>query len=549
MNLDQKARNRYANFFAIAFVGLFCVTWFTFFEWDMLTGEYWHNDDNAQHVAWMWKWRPDNHFALNDKMNAAAEQLQQWGYWAVSRVAMLVMTPISFAKYMPLTSLLVTCFFTFFIFKKRFGNFLGIAAAILVGFLTFERMVGFNGRAFGFPLLLMFLYFFTQNKWRGTAISLVITSLFYPISLLIELGLVALEGTRLALLHRNNLRQAIITNWKKMSMVAICLLVSIAIPVLKSTQIKADPNIGNMFSSHELLTLPMFGSNLGRVDFNGEVRKLPEVLSNGLQEMQYMLPIIIVCLFILWGQMQQDSSHRQLDLTILYLPVVGIGLMMMARWLLPLLFLPTRYLTYMYPVFFTFLLVRLLSIYTSFFQKWLPGSLLIAVLIIPRFWVHQARNNAQQNYEGYAQIFSKVEELPADNGLIAGPIFICDMIPMHCKRSVLFSYEGFHAIYFKKYWELMSARYFDYLTALTAKDVGVVEDFVRKYDVAYLIIETGFSEHGKSMWNFKPFDKYLEKQLEGNPGRNFALNHLDESFFIKAGDKYRILDCKKWLNR
>ncbi|MBK9017927.1 MAG: hypothetical protein IPM82_29965 [Saprospiraceae bacterium] len=49
-----------SNFFAIAFVVLFCVAWFVRFEWQMLSGEYWHNDDNAQHVAWMWKWKDGN---------------------------------------------------------------------------------------------------------------------------------------------------------------------------------------------------------------------------------------------------------------------------------------------------------------------------------------------------------------------------------------------------------------------------------------------------------------------------------------------------------
>ncbi|MBK9017926.1 MAG: hypothetical protein IPM82_29960 [Saprospiraceae bacterium] len=48
-------------------------------------------------------------------------------------------------------------FFRFFM-VKTLGPTLGMAAAAVVGFLTFERMVGFNGRPLA-SLLLAFLYF------------------------------------------------------------------------------------------------------------------------------------------------------------------------------------------------------------------------------------------------------------------------------------------------------------------------------------------------------------------------------------------------------
>ncbi len=280
MNASSISRFRNSNFFAIAFVALFCVAWFVRFEWAMLTNEYWLNDDNAQHVAWMWKWKNGHQFAEGDMMNDAAQQLQQWGYLAVARVAMVVMNPLQFSKYMPLATLLATCFFSFFLFKKRFGNLAGMAVAVLIGTLTFERMVGFNGRAFAYPLMVAFLYFLGEGKWRGVAISLIINALFYPTVLLASLGVLGIEALRQLYVHRKNLRQVISTKWKTLAILAVCAALSVAIPAIKSRQIAADPNLGAIYSAEELLTLPMFEAGKGRVDFHEEMRPLSKTIES-----------------------------------------------------------------------------------------------------------------------------------------------------------------------------------------------------------------------------------------------------------------------------
>jgi hypothetical protein len=547
MNQTRNTRILIAKILPIAFVVVFCMAWFTQFQWNLLTKDLWYNDDSAQHVAWMWKWRSGHQFGANDLMNHAAEQFQQWGYWAVGRLAMLVMTPIAFSKYMPFFTLLAACLLAFFIVKKRFGIALAMAAAVLVGFLTFERMVGFNGRAFAYPLLLLFLYFFMDGKWRGVAIALVISALFYPTVLLIELAMLGLHGLRWAFLLRKNLLSAIAAQRKTIVILAACALMSVAIPIVKSRQIAADPNIGPMFSAKELLSLPMFESDGGRVDFPGEMRPLRNVLSNGLQEPTFMLPIVAVFALLLLAIAQQNKQQRHFDLALLYLPVAGIGMLLLARWQLPALFLPTRFLTYMYPVFFALLLVRLLTLETAFFEKKWAAALLIGALVLPTFWVQLDKSQSQYSYLGHAALFEKVTQLPPDHGLIAGPLFSCDMLSMHCQRSVLFSYEGFHALYFKNYWEKMAERYRDYLDATTSTDPEMLKSFIKKYQIAYLVLDVPFLERGKVPWNFKPFDKYIEERLAANPGRDFAALKLPADLLIEVDAHYRILDCRKWL--
>lgn len=548
MNPSQNTRILAAKIFPIAFVVLFCVAWFTQFQWKLLTNDLWYNDDSAQHVAWMWKWREGHLFVENDLMNAAAEQFQQWGYWAVGRLSMLVMSPIAFSKYMPFFTLLAACLLAFFIVRKRFGNALAVAAAVLVGFLSFERMVGFNGRAFGYPLLLLFLYFYLDKKWHGVAISLIVSALFYPTVLLLQLAILALHGIRWAFLRRNDLWDTLSRQWKTGTILAVTVLLSVAIPVKKSRQIAADPNIGPMFSAEELLSLPMFKTDGGRVDFPGEVRPLQKVLYHGLEEPIYMLPIVTVCMMLVLAAASKDQRLRHFDLALLYLPMAGICLLSLARWQLPTLFLPNRFLTYMYPVFFALLLVRVLGSQAAFFEKKWAAALLIGTLVLPTFWVQNGRSPAQNNFTGYTTLLEKIAQLPADHGLIAGPLFACDMIPLHCQRSVLCSYEGFHALYFKKYWEKMSERYRDYLDAITSSDPQLLKNFVEKYQVAYLVVDVALLERGEKTYDFKPFRQYLDDRLAANPDHQFALLGLPTDLFYEVDAYYRILDCQKWLD-
>lgn len=547
MNPTQNTRSLWANFFAIAFVIIFCVGWFVRFEWQMLTGDYWYNDDNAQHVAWMWKWK-DNQFAENDLMNEVAEQIQPIGYKALAWLAMRVMTPDQFGKYMPLAALLATCFFAFFLVKKRWGIPLGLAAAVLIGFLTIERMVGFNARALGYPLLLAFLYFFEEKKWNAVAICVLTSICIYPVSFLIEVGILSIEAMRWMLSDLNSFRKKLKSIPNETRFLKAVILFSIFFGLNKSRHLSRSSDIGPMFSKLDLLSMPVFGE-VGRVSFQNEVAPLEHVFKVAFLDSCFMWPIVAVCFLVFLADVMKNKKMTQLDKAIFYLPAVGIGLFLLGRIILPTLFLPTRYLTYTYPIFFSLLLVRVLGIHADFFKKWWATALLLATLITPRFLTFERRDHAQQDYGHYAWLFKKVNELPPDHGLIAGPPFSCDMLPMHCKRSVLFSYEGFHALYFKKYWEKMAPRLYDYIVATTTQDSAVVQAFVKKYGVSYLIIDRHFVELGREFPTFEPFKSYLLEKMAKNPDRNFAISQFPAELYTKVEKNYWILDCRQWLKQ
>ncbi len=482
-------------------------------------------------------------------MNHAAEQFQQWGYWAVGRLAMFLVDPLSFSKYFSFFTLLATCLFAFFLVRKRFGPVAGMAAVVLVGQLTFERMVGSNGRSFGFPALMMFLYFFADGRWRGVAIALVISSLFYPTVLLMELVMLGLHGMRWAFLHRNNFLKTNSSQRSQIAVLSFTAVLSVIIPVTKSWQISTDPLIGPMFSAKELLTLPMFGSEKGRVDFPGEMRLIEHVLSNGLKEVEYVWPLLAVAILMVLAAATQGSKRLcRFDCMLLYLPLAGIGLLLLARWQLPRLFLPTRFLTFMYPVFFSLLLARLLGTQAGFFEKKWAAALLLAALTVVPFWMQSGNTHSQTVYSDNSAVFEKIRKLPPDHGLIAGPMFSCDMVPMFCQRSVLFSYEGFHALYFKNYWEKMAEAYRDYLGAITSPDPSSVRTFVKKHKVSYIILDKRLLEQGKKIYNFPPFDEYLEGLMAANPNHEFAVLKFPSTRYTDVDGRHRLLDCRNLLN-
>jgi len=408
--------------------------------------------------------------------------------------------------------------------------------------------VGFNARALGFPLIIAFLYFLVEKKWLATAICLLLSVNIYPVSFLTELGILALEGGRWAISKRQKTQGFFQVESKKIGWMLGAVLLAVLAGYFQSNGVKLDPNLGPMFSKSELLTLPMFGDG-GRVNFRNEVPSFTQVFQVAFPDSEYMWPIVAICFLIFLAELIKQRHASRLDRLIIYLPVVGIGLYLIGRLLLPALFLPNRYLTYTYPIFFSLLMARLVGIYAEVFKKWWATALLLALLVLPRFLSYLPHNNAQYNYEGYAGLFQKINELPNDHGLIAGPTYVCDMIPMHSQRSVLFSQEGFHALYFKHYWEKMAPRLYDYMDATTTNDPELVKDFVRKYQVSYLILDRNLVEEGQPFPSFEPFNAYLKDKLDKNSERDFAVAKFPAELYTEVEKYCWILDCRQWLTQ
>ncbi len=523
---------------------LFCLVYFVFFEWDALTTRYIVNDDAAQHIAWMHRWS-DHQFSPGDPLNEVAEVIQPWGFWALGRVFSLFLDPVALSKYLPFFTLLAASLFCFFLVKKRFGTFVGFSAAVLLAGAVFERMVGFNARAFAFPLLLAFAFFWLEKRTAAIAITLILSALFYPVALLLEFVIIGLAVTvELISQMRSGLRSFHFEK-KKTAWIAGAMLVSVGIAFAKSHQIESHPSIGPSFSKTELMAMEEFGK-AGRVNFEWENKSLTAVLMDDFQDRPYGFVVMLLLIGLLIAESFTNREHRDFDLVIFSILFAGILLHLAAKVFLLKLFLPLRYFTYTYPVFFTLAFARLLGVRHSFWRRWLPGTSLVAGLIFTVFFYYAKAGNGLVNFTPYARLYEKIEQLPG-NGIIAGPPAMCDQVPLFCGRSVLFSNEACHALYFKNYWSLLKPRLTDFIVAYTSPDVEVVKSFIQKYQVEYLLLDREFFEGKETIYFFQPLAGYFQSKMRENSGRRFALRQLPEEFLIPVDENFSILDCKKLL--
>ena len=523
---------------------LFCLAYFLFFEWDALTTRYIVNDDASQHIAWMHKWG-DNQFTPGDPLHEVAEVIQPWGFWAFNRVASLLLDPVAVSKYLPFFTLLAASLFCFFLVKKRFGTFVAFAATVLLAGATFERMVGFNARAFAFPLLLAFAFFWLEKRTIAVAVTLVLSALFYPVVLLVEFVVIGLAVLIEVIPQVKSRFRDFHFEKKKVVWIGVAMLLSVAIAFAKSRQIQANEWIGPSFSKTELMSMDEFGKH-GRVNFQWENKSLATVLMDDFRDRPYGFAVILLLLGLLAAGSHANPEHRDYDRVIFSILFAGIFLHLAAKIFLLKLFLPLRYFTYTYPVFFTLTFARLLGARRQFWRKWLPGTSLAAAMLFTVFFFYTKAGNGIVNFTPYAQLFDKIKGLPG-NGVIAGPPSMCDQVPLFCGRSVLVSNEACHALYFKNYWKLLKPRLTDFIDAYTSPDVEVLKNFIKKHKVEYLLIDHEFFEGKEPIYFFQPLDSYYQRKLSENSERRFALRQLPAAYFIPVDEYFSILDCKKLL--
>ncbi len=534
-----------SDWFGAFAVLLFCLGYFTFFERDALTNHYIVNDDAAQHIAWMHKWG-EHQFTPGDPLNEVAEVIQPWGYQAVCRVVSLLFDPVELSKYLPFFTLLAATLFCFFLVKKRFGTFVAFSAAVLLAGATFERMVGFNARAFAFPLLLAFIFFWLEKRTVALSVAVVLSALFYPVALLVEFVIIGLAVMLKLLPYLRHRFRGFHFEKKKIAWIGGAMLISMVIAFTKSRQIETHEWIGQAYSKSELMSMDEFGKS-GRVNFQWENKSVADVLMDDFRDRPYGFAVVLLMLGLLVAERFSNPKHRDFDQVIFSVVFAGVFLFLAAKVLLFKLFLPLRYFTYTYPVFFTLGFARLLGIRRRFWQAWLPGISLAGAMLFTVFFFYKKAGNGLVNFSGYTALYQAIDRLPG-NGVIAGPPAMCDQVPLFCGRSVLFSNEACHALYFKNYWALLKPRLTDFIDAYTSPDIAEVKHFIKKYQVEYLLIDHEFFEEQEPIYFFQPLAGYHRSKLQENSGRRFALRQLPEAYFIRVNEYFSILDCKKLMD-
>ena len=142
---------------------------------------YLFNGDVAQHIFWMYRFADSELFA-NDLLTEYAAYIQPWGFAVVYRLLAYFADPLIVSKIVPIVLFTLSTVYLFLLVRNVAGGYAGlIAASAFMIFPDFMLvMSGGYSRAFGYPLVLAFLYYLSKRSYQASAVVLVLSALIYP---------------------------------------------------------------------------------------------------------------------------------------------------------------------------------------------------------------------------------------------------------------------------------------------------------------------------------------------------------------------------------
>ncbi len=487
------------------------------------------NDDARQQIYWMQSW-VDPDLYPPSLLNDYAERYVPAGIKVVYRVAAACMDPLQFTKVLTGVLFVLFCLAAHGIGRSLGGRRLGFAAAASAWLLPFflKNISGGLSRAFAAPLLALFLLAWLRRSALAMGAVLLLQAVFIP-----YICVLAAASCVLARLW-SMVRKSAAPPFPR-RLLHFMILFACAFAVWTMQRDMNASGFGPLTGAADMTGRPEFGPH-GRLDL------FP--LPNPFFDLVYT-PMESVGLFLEWGLVPGIVSLA------LLLPVVVIGarafdwkalgakarpfvftaaasllLYAAARLLALKLFVPNRYVSYPFNLFYA---LALAACFVGFLtrvrvKRAALAGLLLAAAALGALRLH---NVGLYDYTAGAPVYAALAETSKD-ALIAGHPEAMDNVLTFGKRNVLASFELAHP-WSLGYWKRLEPRLNDLVSAYYAKDPAVVRDFSRRYGVDYILVEedrfTPQALSGRPL--FAPFDGQI-RALAKTPGK-FAL--LDPAFF------------------
>ena len=522
-------------------VSLFAVGYFIFSQNIFaISGEFAaQNSDVAMHSIWIGKYVGENQYVDNDLLVEISEKIQPWGIYLLKRALIEFSDTVVYSYAMPIVLFFISCFFAYLFILRYFGWKVAAIGIVLLSNTLIEPSVGFHARAFSYPLLFAFLYFYSGRDYKSTAIVIVLATLFYPPALLICCGTAALYLGICLVVNRS---------WdldkKAVIILAVSLAISIMILLAKSQSMENNQLIGEMYSKSELLQMEELGKD-GRVMLHPQLEPLSTLLSQKLNKRLFskIFFITFVAYLIFVGVRRKSLTHY--DYLILSLACAGLTLFICARLFFFKLFIPFRYLEYTLEVFWYLVLIRGLSILVQRYSQALILPIAVVFSMYLSFIHFVPKNAGQKNLNEYAAVYEEARKLEPKS-LIATTPAVADYIPYFAERSVLISYETSHLIYYRNYWSEIKQRYIDFYEAYSTTDTAVLESFIKKYNVDYIIVDRQYFDDGEDL-GFEPVSSFVKQSRTGKVLSDYAILNIRGPAIAQLNERFSVLDCDKWI--
>jgi len=168
-----------------------------YYQWTALTHPYVTDGDVRTHIYWMLQFRDPELFP-NDLLTEYAKNRQPWGIVLVYYVFSFLIDPILFSKILGIFLFIISSFYIF-----KLGEDTGDAPTGFLAFTLFAMtptffhpMTGGIPRAFGYPLMILFLYYLVKKDYPKSAVMMVLPCLFYPVIFFYRFLLISFHSSR-----------------------------------------------------------------------------------------------------------------------------------------------------------------------------------------------------------------------------------------------------------------------------------------------------------------------------------------------------------------
>jgi hypothetical protein len=225
-----------------------------YFLYDSFAVRYVVNDDSLLHLFWMEQFR-DSALFRGDILEEYPKYFAPQGYVLLYKAAAYICAPLTLSKVLPVILFSLSSLYFFNLLKQIAKTNYCACLGVFIFMLTpcfLNRMVGGNARAFGFLLVLMFLYHWIRREVAAVSFVLIGQVLFYPMMFLpssaaYALGFIEMKKGKLSLVLTPRKTTLFIA-----AILACGLLVSGQYAVVR------NPALGRTVSREEMLRNPAF---------------------------------------------------------------------------------------------------------------------------------------------------------------------------------------------------------------------------------------------------------------------------------------------------
>ena len=527
-------------------------------------GDWVVQDDARQHVFWMARYLDPELFP-NDWIADYFQSVAPWGYTSLYKLAASVgIDPLVFNKLIPVALRLIITYYFFLLCREIFPVSIGCTVSTLLlnhNIWLKDDIVSGTPRAFLYPFLIAFLYYFTIQALIPCLVTIIGLGLFYPQVVFIASGILVLR-----LIKWQGLIPTLTNNreYRYFSLIGLAVAIIIMLPYAINSS-----DYTPIISRAEAFTMPEFHYGGRSNFFKDSIFEYLVGRGNGvLISTGVFKPIILVSGLFLPLLIKQSDRFllaqkitSRLD-TLIKLALSSLVMYIMAHIVLFRLHLPSRYTVHSLRIiiticagititlFLAYLFTKIKDEYSNKQSKVLASFVIIAIALLTYSSFFEPFSPTGYKIGSYPPLYQFFQQQPQDI-IIASLAKEADNLPTFTKRSILVSRE--YAIpYQLGYYKPFSQKVKDLITAQYSNDLRVVKWFIRQYNISFWLMEdrsftTEYVKKNRWLKSYRiEYNRAVEK-LENN--HNFVLATYKDTCQVFSHAKFMVIDAQCLLEQ